>query len=99
MRHRAVPAVLSALALGACGSSADGPDYRLITPPRYVGARPLATPPAGREPHPSAKDARRLRPVLAGWADAVRRGQPDRATRFFALPALVAQPSYGPVVI
>jgi hypothetical protein len=37
--------------------------------------------------------------VLAGWADAVRRGRFERAARYFALPAVVSQPSYGPVVV
>ena len=29
--------------------------------------------------------------MLAGWAAALRRGDPDRAARYFAVPALVAQ--------
>ena len=37
------------------------------------------------------RDAERLRPVLEGWAAAVRRGDPDRAARYFAVPAIVAQ--------
>ena len=82
--------------LAGCGE-APGPDYRLKTPPPRVGAQPIGTPapPAsarrGREPRPTQREAERLRPVLAGWAAAVRRGDPDRAARYFAVPAIVAQ--------
>ena len=43
-----------------------------------------------REPWPTQRQAERLRSVLAGWAAAVRRGDPDRAARYFAVPAIVA---------
>ena len=84
--------------LAGCGE-APGPDYRLKTPPPRVGAQPIGTPapPAsarrsrGREPRPTQREAERLRPVLAGWAAAIRRGDPDRAARYFAVPAIVAQ--------
>src|SRR5919107_1672912 len=99
MRRRAALAVLSALVVTGCGSRDDGPDYRLVSPGRYVGAQPLSTPPPGEEPDPSAKDAERIRPVIAAWADAVRHGRPVRAARYFALPTVVSQPSYGPVAI
>src|SRR5918997_1680615 len=80
--------------LAGCG--AEGPDYRLKTPPPEVVARPIETPaPApskgGRDPRPTQRQAERLRPVLAGWAAAVRAGDPDRAARYFAVPAIVAQ--------
>jgi ketosteroid isomerase-like protein len=83
-----------AAVLAGCG--AEGPDYRLKTPPPEVVARPIETPaPApskgGRDPRPTQRQAERLRPVLAGWAAAVRRGDPDRAARYFAVPAIVAQ--------
>src|SRR4051812_34409338 len=91
------------LALGAiallsgCGSQ--GPDYGLRTPPPIVRAAPIPTPVAKDAKHnalrgqrqPTQKDAERLRPVLAGWGDALRRGDLDRATRYFAVPAIVAQ--------
>ena len=91
----------SLLALGAiallsgCGSQ--GPDYTLTTPPAAVYATPIPTPVAKDHPHkvlpgqPSQKEAERLRPVLAGWAAALRSGDPDRAARYFAVPAIVAQ--------
>jgi hypothetical protein len=71
MGHRAAAAFAAACALGvgACGSDQDDrPDYRLITPPRYAGAPPVATPPSGGAQDASAADARRLRPVIAAWA-------------------------------
>jgi len=92
-------AVLAAVAAVAGCGDAPGPDYRLRTPPPEVGAAPIQTPapPAaerkGRspEPRPTQREAERLRPVLAGWAAAVRRGDPDRAASYFTVPALVAQ--------
>jgi hypothetical protein len=92
---------VAAFGLGACGGTqeASGPDYRLITPPAYVGAPPVATPTPGKEPHMTARDAKRLRPVLAGWAAAVRHGQVTRATHFFSLPTIIYQASLGPVEV
>jgi ketosteroid isomerase-like protein len=81
--------------LSGCGSH--GPDYRLKTPPAIVEAPPIPTPAPREAKHkpvagePSQKDAERLRPVLAGWAAALRSGDPDRAARYFAVPAIVAQ--------
>jgi len=94
-----VTTLLVAAALAACGGddAASGPDYRLITPPEYVGAPPVATPPAGGTRRMTAKDVRRLRPVLAAWAAAVRHGDTAKASRFFQLPAIVYQPSFGAV--
>jgi ketosteroid isomerase-like protein len=90
-------AVLAAVAaVSGCGD-APGPDYTLTTPPAEVGAPPIETPMptpapgAKKQPHPTQRQAERLRPVLAGWAAAVRRGDTDRAARYFSVPALVAQ--------
>jgi len=89
--------VLAAVvAISGCGD-APGPDYSLKTPPAEVGAPPIETPAATpapgakKQPRPTQREAERLRSVLAGWADAVRRGDPDKAARYFAVPALVAQ--------
>ena len=81
--------------LAGCGE-APGPDYSLKTPPPRLGAQPVETPAPerrrrGNEPWPTQRQAERLRSVLAGWAAAVRRGDPDRAARYFAVPAIVAQ--------
>jgi ketosteroid isomerase-like protein/predicted small lipoprotein YifL len=97
MAARRAAVALAALGLlTGCGSS--GPDYALKTPPPIVRAGPIATvapktksKPKPGQPHPSQRDAERLRPVLEGWAAALRRGDPDRAARYFAVPAIVAQ--------
>ncbi len=89
---------LAALGL-LTGCGAQGPDYTLKTPPSAVVAGPIETPvpkrvtpkPRPGERRPSQRDAERLRPVLEGWAAAVRQGDPDRAARYFAVPAIVAQ--------
>ena len=90
------PVVIAGTAvLAGCGE-APGPDYSLKTPPPRVGAQPIETPAPerrgrGSEPRPTQRQAERLRSVLAGWAAAVRRGDPGRAARYFAVPAIVAQ--------
>jgi ketosteroid isomerase-like protein len=93
-------AVVTLTAFGlASGCGSEGPDYSLKTPPKTVVAGPIETPlpkrttPKARpgERRPSQRDAERLRPVLEGWAQAVREGDPDRAARYFAVPAIVAQ--------
>jgi ketosteroid isomerase-like protein/predicted small lipoprotein YifL len=96
--RRCTVAVAALGLLTGCGG-AQGPDYTLKTPPSAVVAGPVDTPvpkrvtPKARpgERRPSQRDAERLRPVLEGWAAAVRQGDPDRAARYFAVPAIVAQ--------
>ena len=96
-RRRFGVTVLAAAALAGCGHQ--GPDYNLKTPPDTVVARPIETPvpPAAKDagrtslPHPTKRQAERLRPVLAAWAAAVRRGDAAGAARYFALPAIVSQ--------
>jgi predicted small lipoprotein YifL len=91
-------ALAGVAALAGCGSH--GPDYRLTTPGPAVGAQPIVTPepPAAErkaaaqgQPRPTQRQAERLRPVLAGWARALRSGDPDRAARYFAVPSIVAR--------
>jgi hypothetical protein len=83
--------------LAACG---DDPRERLSlrTPPERSGAAPLpeserAAKRAERaaKVRPTRDDAERLRPVLAGWGEALRRDRARRAARYFAVPAVVAQ--------
>jgi hypothetical protein len=95
MAARRAAVALAALGL-LCGCGSSGPDYALKTPPPIVRAGPIVTvapksKPKPGQPHPSQRDAERLRPVLEGWAAALRRGDPDRAARYFAVPAIVAQ--------
>jgi predicted small lipoprotein YifL len=95
--RRCLVALAAAALLPGCGSG--GPDYSLKTPPAASVAGPIETPVAKRakpkaragERHPTQRDAERLRPVLEGWAAAVRADNPHRAARFFAIPAIVAQ--------
>lgn len=85
--------ILAAAVLAACGGD-KGLDYSLRTPPPYVGGVSIA--PKGQQAvdrKMTKADAVRYRPVIAGWADAVRRGDLDAAAAFFDLPALVYQPS------
>ena len=90
---------LAALAAGASACGADPEDrMRLRTPPERSSAEPLPEVKAAQARaeqnariRPSQKDAERLRPVLRGWGDALRRNDSSRATRYFALPVLVAQ--------
>jgi hypothetical protein len=81
----------------ACG---DDPQdrLRLRTPPERSSAEPLpeserAAKRAERaaRARPTRSDAERLRPVLRGWGEALRRDRAGRAARYFALPAIVAQ--------
>jgi predicted small lipoprotein YifL len=95
--RRVAVALFAVGVLSGCGDQ--GPDYTLTTPPATVEAKPIKTPAPKRtepkarpgEKHPSQRDAERLRPVLEGWAQAVREGNPDRAAAYFALPAIVSQ--------
>ena len=97
MAARRAAVALTAIGL-LCGCGSSGPHYALKTPPPIVRAGPIVTAapkskskPKPGQPHPSQRDAERLRPVLEGWAAALRRGDPDRAARYFAVPAIVAQ--------
>src|SRR4051812_37993050 len=99
-RRRLVLAfVLPALAAGAaagCGgsgspSAADQlarPDYRLVTPPEYVGAPPVGTVGTSVQPAMTSKDVARLRPVIDDWARAVRHGPLRRAAPPVSPPAV-----------
>ena len=85
--------------LAACG---DDPQERLSlgTPPERSSAAPLpqaqrAEQRAAREARARStqRDAERLRPVLRGWGEALRRDRSRAAARYFAVPAVVAQGS------
>lgn len=64
----------------------------LPTPVPTPKPKATAAPKARKgEKIPSQADAERLRPVIAAWAAAVRRSDPEAAARFFNLPAIVSQ--------
>jgi len=96
---RSPVAVLAlAVALGACGDAADPGTLR--TPPDRSSAQPLARVARAERRaeralhvHLTRRDAQRVRPVLRGWGEALRRDRTGRAARYFALPAIVAQGS------
>jgi hypothetical protein len=96
MRRLVPHAALAALAVAAAGCGED-PDARfaLKTPPAKQGAAPIAQADrqgAGeRARRPTRRDAERSRPLLKAWSDALRRGDVERAARYFAVPAIVAQ--------
>jgi hypothetical protein len=89
--------IVLAAALAGCGSSdKTGLDYDLRTPPPYVGAAPVA-PPGQKvvDRRMTRGDADRYKPVIAGWAQALRDGDIATAAGFFDLPAVVYQPGPG----
>jgi hypothetical protein len=95
MRRRIPLALLAAVTVVAVGCGHD-PKARfgLTTPPERPSAAPLAatpTPVPRRQPKPTQREAEHLRPLIAAWAKAVRKGDAERAAKFFALPAIVAQ--------
>jgi hypothetical protein len=94
-----VLAAIAALALSGCGDDA-GDRLALTTPQERSTARPL--PEVARADRAAeraarvrltARDARRLRPVLRGWGETLRRGRGGGAARYFALPVIVAEQS------
>jgi hypothetical protein len=97
MRHRiplALCAALSSVALVGCGQNPNA-RFSETTPPVHRGATALPaapTPNPRKSQHkPTQREAERLRPVIAGWANALRHGDAARAASYFALPAIVAQ--------
>jgi ketosteroid isomerase-like protein len=95
MRRRIPLAMLAAVTVVMAGCGRDANErFGLTTPPNHPSAAPLAatpTPTPRRQPRPTQRDAERLRPLIAAWAAAVRKGDSERAANFFSLPAIVAQ--------
>ncbi|HKH19248.1 MAG TPA: hypothetical protein VKA57_17110 [Solirubrobacteraceae bacterium] len=98
MRRPSVLLVVAAIAAApGCG---EDPEERLAlrTPQERSSAEPLAevARAGGQADHaararPARSVAERLRPVLRGWGEALRRDRNRRAARYFALPTIVAQ--------
>jgi hypothetical protein len=76
--------ILAVLALAACGGGGDGD----APVPRAATPSPTATPSEER-PAPTPVDPADVR-IVRAWADNLRRGDVQRAARYFALPSLVA---------
>jgi hypothetical protein len=92
--HLALLAAVGVLGgLTACGGDPDD-RFALRTPPDRASAKPL---PGAREGvraavhEPTRAEAERQRPVIEGWARALRRGDARAAARYFALPVVIAQ--------
>jgi hypothetical protein len=89
-----------ALGVGACGSSARVtsstrmPTATLPPPrPSQSAPAPVPIPPANGLPKPAGSAAAA---VIRGWANALRHGHIAAASRYFALPTLVANGT-GPI--
>jgi hypothetical protein len=78
---------LLAFGLEACGGPSDSERFSLTTPgaddPIEVVVEGSAKPRRGKPTHQEIS-------VIRGWANALRAGHVNRAARFFALPALIA---------
>jgi len=76
---RGLPLLLSIglLALGGCGDNGSRPGFLRTAPARSETAP---------SPQPAASSADR---VIRGWADSLRGGDVDQATRYFSLPTVV----------
>src|SRR5215210_8208319 len=99
MRRSSVALAVAALGLTApaCGGGQHG-RFALTTPEERRTAEPLPEVQAARDEaerianyRPSQRDAERVRPVLKGWGDALARDDYEPATRYFAVPVIVAQ--------
>jgi hypothetical protein len=88
---RVAPVVLLVLFLAGCGGGGGGqPDRLTLTTPK-------TTPDATRDESPASGRLGGTGPVTArekavvkGWSDALRRGDVERAVRYFEVPATVA---------
>jgi hypothetical protein len=86
MRGLALIVTLLALGLGACGTS-DSERFSLRTPGTD---EPIVREIQGSEQIRRGKPTRAEVDVIRGWADALRAGHVNEASRFFAIPAFVA---------
>jgi hypothetical protein len=90
---RAARAALLAVAVAAVGCGAKTPPQDLHTPGVTPQGRPGVATPA---PTPAGKPVTRAEiAVIRGWAEAVRRGDVEAATSYFAIPATVENDQQG----
>jgi hypothetical protein len=99
MTSRSCSVALLAAALAACGGSKpDRFDERTpgsrtgVLPAATLAPPPTATPTPKARPKPKPKPAkvtRDERRVIQGWADALRHGHVNAASRYFSVPSLV----------
>lgn len=89
-RRATVLVILAAAGVASgCGEQQrDGGEPTARSTPR---PSPKASPRGRTTPPVTSADAERLRPVLARWADALRKADFEAAGRFFDLPAVVSQ--------
>jgi hypothetical protein len=86
MRRLAWIAPVVALGVSACGSSGDAERFNLTTP----GTDDLVVREIeGSETPRRGKPTRDEVSVIRGWADALRAGRVNQASRFFAIPTIV----------
>jgi hypothetical protein len=88
-----------ALVLAACGAS-KGERFNMTTPGAHTGSGVrAATAPPNPAPEPSATPApkakgkpvtRAEKRVIKGWADSLRRGRVNAASRYFSVPSRIS---------
>jgi hypothetical protein len=83
LSRRAVP--LLALGVIACGGGSSSPSQRADPPPAATAS---PAPPAS--PAPARPVSRREAAVIRGWTSSLRHGHVKEASRYFAVPAVVA---------
>jgi hypothetical protein len=86
-----LPILLLALALAGCGGGGgeDRPDRPTPTTPK-AGEGDAQIEPGGGGQARAGPVTRAERAVIRGWADALRRGDVERASGFFRVPAIAA---------
>jgi len=89
MRGRGLASLLPLLALGvsACGGPSDSERFSLTTPGTD---EPIVREIEGSAKPRRGKPTRQEVSVIRGWADALRAGHVEQASRFFAVPTTVA---------
>ena len=88
---RPLPVLLLAFALAGCGGGGDDRTDRAVAPPPRAGPGAAERAPGGGRARPrSGPVTRGERAVIRGWADALRRGDVERASLYFRVPAIAA---------